>query len=186
MSTLDNDIDEPVGPFVEEEGAISQATLLEAVKQEYEQLAKATDTYIPVIGYSASGLNIRYRLPHNGKELDAIATKVFRQVKSAYERNINVAIDTLITLCIGLYIEHPDKAGEYVEFNPDNQDGPITFIDTRLAEVLGWENITNARQAVRRLFANNEMALLSHADKLGRWMTDTSADLTTEVWQLGE
>jgi hypothetical protein len=45
---------------------------------------------------------------------------------------------------------------------------------------------STARQIVRRLFNGNDFAIVNHAERLNRWLMDTSADLSMEFWQLGE
>lgn len=173
---------------LDEEAPFSQASLLDAVRQDYQEIAATKDVYIPLVGYKSSGLAVRYRLPESGKELDAVATKVFKQFtkQQRYERNIYTAIDTMIMLCMGLYVEHPDMAGVWVEFDPELQGNPITFNDGRLPEALGWEGIDTARAGVRKLFDGNDIVLLGHAEKLSRWLSDTSVDMSTEIWELGE
>lgn len=178
-------IDEPV---VDLEGAMrpfSESSLMDAVRQDYQELVATKDTYISVVGYSSTGLSIRYRLPTSGKELDAVANKVFRQTKDSYDRNIGIAIDTMLLLCMGLYVKHPDEDNVYVELDPTLEGSPVGF-DERLATAMQWENMETARQIVRKLFNGNDMAILNHAEKLNRWMMNTKADLTTEMWQVGE
>lgn len=179
--------DEPVEPL--ETGAEhfskSDASLMDALLQEYKELSETKDTYIPVVGYNSTGLSIRYRMPESARELAELEKKVNRQTTDKLDRNMNMAIDTMLLLCLGLYVRHPDKVDVYVELDPAMEGSPVG-LDDRLVTAMQWEGITTARQTVRKLFRNNEMAILSHAEKLSRWLGDSKADLSVEMWQVGE
>jgi hypothetical protein len=70
--------------------------------------------------------------------------------------------------------------------DPGDTGTPVMF-DQRLAEILGMEGqVTSARQVVRKLFGNNDMAIVAHAEKLNRWLANTRADVSLEIWQQGE
>lgn len=92
----------------------------------------------------------------------------------------------MIALNEGLYVMPPDVA-EYVELDPEESGIPISFRDgPRLCEVFGLPIDLPPIVALKRIFGNNEMALMTHAEKLSRWMADTKTDLNLEVWQMGE
>lgn len=179
--------DLPVEPLEKESTHFTQedASLMDAVLQEYQELADIKDVYIPVVGYTSTGLSVRYRMPENTKELSMVEEKVNRQTKDKMARNINSAIDTMCLLCIGLYVKHPDRNDVYVELDPAMEGSPVRF-DDRLVAAMKWQNIETARQTVRKLFRNNEIAILSHAEKLSRWLANSKADLSVELWQVGE
>lgn len=165
-------------------GSTFDPSLVDLLKRDVEEASKIEDVLIPVAGYSYSNLSIKYRMPEEGgKELDFIARKVFRETRDDYDRNVRIAIDTIVTLCEGLYVQ-PEDVPEPVAFDPDNEGTPVRF-DQRLAKVFGMEDNTGARALVRRLFAGNDLVIITHAEKLSRWIMDKKADLESEVWQLG-
>lgn len=182
----DNDDGEatPVPGFEQERPPFSEASIVDILQAEHKELAEAKDTLIPVKGYERTGLQVQYRLPDRGKELDDIARKVMREMKDAYSRNLYTAIDTMIHLCTGIYVQ-PPGVEEPVILDPENTGSPALF-DVQLAQLMGMENIESSRQVVRRLFGNNDMAIIAHAEKLNRWLQNTKADLSLEIWQQGE
>jgi hypothetical protein len=177
----------PVRGF-EPRGALNVGSVVDLLRQEQEELSSAREVYIPVKGYEKTGLQIRYRMPESGKELDMIMSKVSRQQKDAYLRNLYVAIDTMVFLCDGIYVQ-PEDVPEPVMLDPHNTGEPCQFDDT-LAELLGMENAGSneltTRQIVRKLFGGNELAIMSHSFDLSRWLQNTKADLNLEIWQVGE
>lgn len=187
MSAIDDTIDETAAvPLDEERGPFSEASVVDLLKQEIQELAEVKDVLIKVEGYDKTGLQVKYGLPENGKQLDTIARKVQREFKGNYERNLYIAIDTMIALCMGLYVQ-PPEVDEPVMLDPDETGTPVQF-DERLAELVGLEDgqLRTARNVVRRLFRKNDMAIVYHAEKLNRWLQNTNADLDLEIWQLGE
>lgn len=164
----------------------SETSIIEQLQAEAQEIAGAKEVDIPIKGYQGTGLRVRYHLPDRGKELSDIADKVRREMKDAYSRNLTIAIDTMIHLCSGLYVQ-PDGVPEPVMLDPGDTGIPVTY-DQRLAEILGMENSANAgaRAVVRRVFGNNDMAIIAHAEKLNRWFQNTKTDVSLEVWQLGE
>lgn len=171
----------PVEPLLEGGG---QGSLVDILKEELAELASNTTTYIPVIGHEKSGLAIKYRLPESGKVLDEIARKVEREdSKDAYFRNYYTAIDTIVKLCEGFYVK-PYGVEDYVMLDPQESGFPVKF-DDRMAEIVGLPAGAPARAIAKKIFGNNELAVAAHAEKLSRWMSNTNADLTLELWQLG-
>lgn len=162
----------------------SDPSIIDLLKSDLAEIAANVDTYIPVIGYEKSGLAVKYHLPETGKQLDAIARKVNAQDKDPYYRNLNTAIDTMILLCDGLYVK-PAGVEDYVMLDPQELGEPVRF-DARTAEIFGAPGDSPARSVVRKIFDGNEMAILNHTERLGRWLNNTKADLTTELWQMGE
>lgn len=161
-------------------------SLVDLIKADHADLASREDTYIPVIGYEKSGLAIKYRLPETGKVLDDIARKVEREdSKDPYYRNLFTAMDTMIKLCEGIYVK-PSGVEDYVMLDPQEMGVPVKF-DDRLAEIIGMPTTISppARTVVKKLFDGNEIAIGSHSEKLSRWINNTNADLTLELWQLG-
>lgn len=162
-------------------------SVVDLLKRDLEELSEHKDVYIKVQGYENTGLQIRYKMPESGKELDNIARKVQRDSKTAYDRNINTAIDTMVHLCVGLYVQPIDITDELVELDPENTGSPVG-LDIRLAETFGWPDAHNirARDVVKRLFGKNDMAIINHSEKLNRWLMDNKANLNLEIWQVGE
>jgi hypothetical protein len=178
MSTTNDDL--PVEGF--SPGAASIADLL---KQDYNEIAEIEEVYIKVKGYDKSGLQVKYRLPESGKELDDISRKVNREYKDTYSRNLFTAIDTMIYLCEGLYVQ-PEGVEAPVMLDPQETGMPCRF-DERLAVLIGMNGVeSRARAVVRKLFNNNDLMVVGHAERLSRWLTDTKANLEIEFWQLGE
>jgi hypothetical protein len=163
----------------------SEPSMIDLLKQDLQELTEHQDVYIPISGYEKTGLAVRYRLPENGKELDAIGRKVMREHKDQFSRNLYIAMDTMIVLCLGLYVRPPDLTDEYVELDPELEGSPVHF-DYRLGSILGMDESGTARQVVKKLFGGNELAIINHAEKLNRWLMNTKADLSLELWQVGE
>jgi hypothetical protein len=190
-----SEYDPPVEPFTEEPEAevISldkQPSIVDLLRQDLKELEEAEEVLIPIQGYDRVGLQVKYRMPESGKELDAIARKNAREFKDSFSRSLYTAVDTMIVLCVGMYVQPQfDTEESTVEaklLEIDDSGEPIRF-DDRLAEVLGFGNeVSSARAVVRRLFGNNDMAIMSHAERLSRWLANTKADLDVEFWQLGE
>lgn len=165
------------------EDVVQPGSLVDLIQQDLDELASNEETFIPFIGHERTGLAGKYLLPDSGKMLDDIQRKVERETKDKYLRGLNAAIDTMIALCDGLYVK-PPGVDEYVMLDPQEHGIPVRF-DGRMAEILGIDGSSPARSVVKKIFAGNEMAVMSHAEKLARWLNNTKADLTTELWQLG-
>lgn len=160
-------------------------SLVEQIRNEVEELSEIHEVFIPVIGYNQSNLQIKYRMPESGRELERIGQKVFRESKDRYTRNLYTAMDTMINLCVGLYVQ-PEDVDEPVELDPQELGYPVQF-DERLAQVIGMNGGGgSARLVLRKLFGNNDVAILSHAERLSRWLANSQADLDREIWEMGE
>jgi hypothetical protein len=168
------------------QGALSTPSIVDLFKQEQRELAETKSVFIAVKGYEKTGLQIRYRMAESGKELEIISTKINRQYKDTYSRNLYGAMDTMILLCDGLFVQ-PEDVSEPVMLDPDEVGEPCGF-DTTLAQMLGMEldADTTARAVIRKLFGDNELAIITHAFDLQRWLQNTKADLNLEIWQVGE
>lgn len=161
----------------------AEGSLVDLIQQDLTELSENETVIIPIKGHERSGLAIKYRLPTSGKELDEIARKVERQDKDRWYRNINTAIDTIIALCEGLYVK-PQGIDDYVMLDPQGSGTPVRF-DSRLADIVNLPADATARTVLRKVFGNHELAIVAHAEKLNRWLTDTKADIETEFWQMG-
>ena len=182
----DSDDSTPVQAF--QPGA--DFSILDTFKQELQELTQAESVKIPVKGYEATGLQIEYRMPATGQEIEKLSRNVNRTHKGLYERNLITAMDMMIYLCEGLYVQ-PEGVDEPIMLDPHNTGQPCRFDET-LGELIGLTTESqngvqpSARGIVRKLFGNNELAILSHAEKLQRWLQNTKADLSLEIWQTGE
>ena len=159
--------DAPVG-FSEKEAPRS---LIDLVKGDLEQLAALDHVDIPIPGYDSSGLRVRYRAPRSGRELSNLTRPILREFRNDdYGRNLAIAIDLMIELSEGLYILHPDTR-ETITFDPDLSGIPLNF-NFALVEALGWnaDELNSSRKVVKKLFDNNDVAILSHADELNNWL----------------
>lgn len=174
----------PPGPFQE-------ASFVDLIKQDLNELAEATDVLIPIKGYEHSGLQVKYTLPENGKELDNITRRVERTHKTKYDRQLYMIVDTMIHLCQGIYVQPPgdESITDPVELDPEMIGEPVRF-DERLAKTIGMpvngdQHSPGARAVVFYLFRNNDLAIMDHGERLNRWLMNTKADLNAELWQLG-
>jgi hypothetical protein len=177
---LENENTDPVGGSTNGAGN----SLFDLIRQEADELASSKEVYIRVPGYEKSRIHIKYGMPDSGKVLDDIGRKVERDNKDRYYRSLWTATDIMIALCEGIYVL-PDGVDEYVMLDPGDTGQPVRF-DSRLAKMVGLEDNVTARVIVRKLFGNVDMAILDHFERLQRWLTNTKADLTSQVWQLGE
>jgi len=159
----------------------SPPSYVDLLRKDFDELQAADTVYIKVPGYESSGLQVKYHSPDSGAELNDIARKVQREEKDVYARNIKVAMDTMIYLCDGLYVQ-PIDVDEPVMLDVQEVGEPVRF-DYRLCESLNWPLDLTSRGIVRKLFDGNDMALLSHAEKLNRWLMDRKANLDLELWQ---
>lgn len=177
---------EEVSNEVQSNGASTfDPSIVDLLRRDVDELAAIEDVLIPVEGFSYSNVSVKYRLPEQGgKELDAIAKKVMRETKDTYDRNVRIAMDTMIALCEGLYVQ-PEDTPEPVPFDPDGAGMAIRF-DHRLAEIFELPEDSNSRTVLRKLFGNNDASIVLHAEKLSRWIMNRKADLEVEVWQTGE
>lgn len=170
----------------EDQHPTGDKSILDLLKADYKELAEHKDVTIPIAGWERSGLAIRYRLPDSGIELDAVARKVNQQFprQEQYKRGYFTAVDTMIRLCEGLYFKHPEDASIWVELDPKETGAPLDLGDgEELSPIFGWNGgVSSARDVVKKLFGGNEIAVLNHATQLQRWLTDTKADLGTQLW----
>jgi hypothetical protein len=168
---------------------VSDKSIVDLLKQDYEDVATDHIVYLPITGWERTGLAIKYRHPHSGVELDAVARKVFQEIprNEQYNRGFAVALDTIIKLNEGLYVK-PPGAKNYVELDPEEAGRALDLGDgEKLSPIFGWNGeVKSARDVVRKLFGNNHLSIIAHSEKLQRWLVDTKADLNTEIWQMGE
>lgn len=159
-------------------GDAEQASLLDSLAAQRDEIASAKEVFIPIPGYEASGMTLlaRYRLM-SGDEVEAIGRKVTRQFKKGqrYERNVYATIDMMIAACSGIFV---DRDGEKIQLKHNGNE--IDGYDESLSEALKFE-ASSARECVLGVFGNNIIAVQSHSLLLGRWMSDTSTDVMSEM-----
>jgi len=175
MSTLDEEQQVTAGDLSNQE--VEPQSVLDLLRQKREESAAATTVDLPVPGYNNSPpvLYIRYQLI-DGPTIDRIGRKVTRQTKDRWSRQILSAIDTMIESIVGFYVDMEDGS----ERKPLTVHGEhITTFGPELQEALGFE-ADNARNTVRELFGQNDVALAGHNIALSRWMTNTTAEIDEE------
>jgi hypothetical protein len=177
IETVEDDV--PIADVAEAaSGGSPETNLLEALSAKREELAEIREVDIPIRGYESTGLGMyaRYRLV-DGEEIADIGRKVMREFRKnqQYERNLYASIDLMISACTGIWVEADGS-----KFQLTLEGVPIGGYDGRLAEALSFDAPT-ARQVVIGTFANNVMALQTHSLLLGRWMSDTSTDVMSEM-----
>lgn len=178
--------DAPVGGL-EEPGPFSASSIVDLIKQEQQELTEIKDVLIPIKGYEKAGLRVKYGMPESGKVLDNIARKVMREVKDTYSRNLFITMDTMAHLEQGLYVLPPEMAlDEAVELDPEHTGMAISLTGETFAKMVGAAEGSSARDIIRKAFGGNELAIVAHGEKLNRWLQDSKADLSVEVWQMGE
>ena len=155
------------------------------LKADLQTQASRKDVLIRVPGFEKSGIQIKYRLPESAAELAQISTKVERETKDLTARGLRMFMDTIVLLCDGVYYQTQTDA-EPQPLDVEGTGEPC-FIDERLAGYLGMNGDDySARDVVRHLFGGNDFAIISHGEKLQRWVVDQSTDVNKEFWQLGE
>lgn len=154
-------------------------SVIDLLKQDYEEFAQRRSTLIFVPGYERVKLQVKYGLP-KGKQLDKITRDVLREFKDTYSRNLWLGVDTMIELSDGLYV-HPDGYDNPVPLDPDESGEAVGFNQV-LAESLGWQ-VRTAREVVMKLFDNNHQAIADHVERLNGWMRNTKVDVNSAYWQ---
>src|SRR4029077_20071327 len=174
----------PVGDFSSNGATSSNPNVIDLLRQEFQELVAAESVHIPIVGYSRIGLTAKYRLPEKGQELDIIGRAIEKEMKgeSQYTKNLFIAIDTMIRLCEGLYVQ-PEGYDEPIELDPEERGSAVTYADCH--EAFKFDPTMRTREVVRRIFGGpkHDMAILTHAEKLNRWLSNTNADLSLEFWQ---
>ncbi len=180
---------DPVDAFETEEGVHpvnAESSIVDLLRKEAEEVAKPEPAYIPVTGYEGSGLAIRYQMPDKPKELNNLASKIERETKDQYDRNLMLGIDTMLRLSDGLFVRSEEAVSE------DNPEGWVELgfdlKDTnKLCDTFGFpaEIANNARQTVRALFGN-DLKINDHSARLQRWLLDSKVSVNASLWVSGE
>lgn len=169
-----------VGPLAE---PVAPDTLLDQLAERRRAIAETREKLIPVPGYDEDPplLLINYRLL-DGPEIDRMTTKVMREVKGRWDRNMTMAVDTFIAACLGIFVD-PDGKGK--DIRPLQYQGePVVGFSEELALALKFreelpEQLT-ARAVVFGLFGNNDVSIAAHNMQLNAWFRNTATDVTME------
>lgn len=158
----------------------TKGIVLEAIRAKRRKLADEHTVDLPIAGYGGE-LVVRYKLLDPLVEGKAIGDRVLAQFKGKDDdasRMYYGFVDTLIAACVGVYA----KVGErLVPLNGDETLAP-TYEDTDdLAELLGFEPQTTARETVYQVFGGNRVALGAHAQSLAAWMADPAGELNRGI-----
>lgn len=157
--------------------------LLEQLAAKREVVARNKETFVPVPGYDREPplLLMRYRLLE-GPEINRIGDKIKREVRGAWDRQLMVAVDTLIAACQGVYV---DLEGDGKPKPLTLGGEPILGFNEELAKALKFDGELSdpptARSVVFGLFAKNDVALSKHAFMLSSWMSDTSIEVSQDM-----
>jgi hypothetical protein len=150
----------------------SSGSMMDQLRRKRHELEGRKTVDIDVPGYDGM-LVAEYRIIGT-KELEQIGTKIEREFKAQGDRMLFAAIDGLLKACVQLYYSRDgDKVPISESFGPD--EPPVTF-DSRLAEFFNL-NTESARDTLYAVFAENEIAIMQHSEKLGRWLGDTSREV---------
>lgn len=159
--------------------------LLNQLAAKRQIVAETKETLIPIQGYSETppALMVKYRLL-DGPEIARIATNTRQEFKNKWDRNVHAMVDVLIAACVGIYVDN-DDGKEPAPLTVSGQ--PLAGFSRGLAEGLQFadkiDDPDRPRDVVFGLFGNNDIALATHANNLNRWMSDTSVDVTREMFE---
>jgi len=171
----------PATAMVEDESGGQPDSLLGALREKRREISENKETFITIPGYDSGPpvLMANYRLVE-GPEIDRIARKVRQETRDNWQRQVLAAVDLLIAACQGMYVDLDDGNGPV----PMTLKGdPIPGFTNELAIALEFDAQT-ARQVLFGLFADNDVAIMSHSARLGAWMSDTSRNVDEDF--LGE
>lgn len=141
-------------------------SILASIRQKREKLgAGSTPVTLDIPGYDGE-LLARYKwvplrtLTRTAQQLSAMSEPT--------EQSINAAADSLVATCQEILI----RVGDVVK--PLAKDSlPITFGDPRLAEALGFQHQSEARENCKQVF-RNEYAVIAQGAQVVEWLQDTT------------
>jgi hypothetical protein len=156
-------------PVTGEEPAVpgtmpSVASTLQGLRGQLGKNATPLDLDVP--GYDGI-LVIRYKwVPFSEISKNS---EVLKRIGNQSALAVAACCETLISTCVEFLIRAEDG-----ELHPLSQDDvPITFLDKRLAEALGFDASLGSRDYVRSTFSN-DYALIETANTVMEWLQDTS------------
>jgi hypothetical protein len=154
------------------------SSLMDRLRAKHQELSERQTIDIPLPGYEDL-LVARYRVLTVKNEISPIAKRVAKESKGDQGvAQLSATLDAMARACVELLTPRDDELVPLSgAFGPD--EPPVRY-DERLAEFMGWTDVTNARETILKLFAGNEPMVLAHGNMLQRWMSDTSRDVSNE------
>lgn len=153
---------------------------MDRLRTQQAELATGQHCDLAIAGYTDPLLVARYRFMPV-EESSEIGKKVRAQTDDDSAKLLLAGMDLLINACEGLYTREPgSKELEPLDLGDGDSESPT--YDHRVAKAFGFESDT-ARETLRQLFKLNDYAIVEHAQRLQRWMSDTS---TKTLDALGE
>lgn len=174
---MDNDKPDPIRLITDEQNE----SLFDQLAAKREEITANREVLLPLPGYDRTPpfLYVKYRLLDT-REVGQLATKVNTQFRDRFERALFMAVDTLITACVGLYYSENGKEQDALPLTIGER--PVTGFTAELASALQFDDkladANSPRNVVLGLFGQNDVALQSHVFLLNRWMGDTTLDVT--------
>lgn len=162
-----------------------EASLLDVLSQQRQAIADTKETQIELTGYRKAGVPLyaKYRLL-DGTDLRQIGIKVSKEFRNPYDQQLYASVDTIARACIGFVYQHPDT-GEFKDLTLDGE--PITGYNDQLAKALNIKvnDEHPVRSIVMAMFGDNEIMVVTHNVRLGRWMSDTSSEVDSDFLPMG-
>lgn len=147
------------------------SSVRDRLRKQRSEVQKRDTCDIDLPGYSGE-LVARYKMM-GAQELEVIGKKIQRQMKTQADRLLYGSMDTLIAACEGFFLRIDGQDGDVLHpLTVENE--PVKY-DENLAKFLEFP-ATSAREVLRGVFADNEMAIVQHAAKHSRWMADPTSD----------
>jgi hypothetical protein len=173
MSDVEAEVPMEGPPAVDPSGS----SMMAALRARYAEIGESKTTDIDLPGYDGL-LVARYRVLDVAHEINAIGRLVQRQYKGDAERVLYSTLDIMAKACIGIFTRRDGELWPLsASISPD--EPPICY-DDRLADFMGMNGVTSAREVILGLFQGIETMVMSHGQVLSIWMTDTTREVTTE------
>jgi hypothetical protein len=121
---------------------------IEAIRRRHDELRSKKHLTLQIPGYQGCA-QVRYQLLP-GSEMDRLGKRIEdAQRDDNFDAKLELEADVLVALCDQIFLRS-DTASEW-ELQEDNK-GPMRF-EHRLAEELGWSELTRAREIVLEIFS---------------------------------
>lgn len=146
-------------------------SMMEALRRKHQELTNSQTLDMPMPGYEDL-LVVRYRVLDVQKELNQINRKAASEFSDAIVAQLFGTMDAMARACVEIFGKRGDEIVPLAE--SIGPDAPPVRYNQALAEFMGWEDVTSARDVIMRLFANNEPMIMEHGQRLSRWMSNTT------------
>jgi len=159
------------------------STVLEQLAAKRGAIADTRETFIPLPGYDKEPplLLAKYRLI-DGPELAQLGSDVQAEFRSRWDRQLYMAIATMIRACGGIYV---DIAGDGSPVPLTLNGEAIAGYNDDLAQALNFADklppAHRDRDVLIGLFGGNEVMISAHSIILNRWFSDTSINVSKEM-----